>query len=200
MYPLSLSMPKTHPLYLAGSFCTTNQTIDVINNYDNSHIATVAQAGPDEIEQATAAAVESFHETKQLEPYQRREILEHITHRIQERSEEFARSLTLENGKTINESRGEVQRCIATFQSAIGECERIYGDHLDCGVTARGAGRRFVTRKFPIGPVAAISPFNFPLNLSAHKIAPAIATGCPIVLKHASKTPLNCLLISEIID
>jgi glyceraldehyde-3-phosphate dehydrogenase (NADP+) len=117
-----------------------------------------------------------------------------------ERQEEFAQTLTKENGKTIKESRGEVTRAISTFLIAAGEAERVYGESYDAGITKGAAGRRVLVRKFPIGPVAAIAPFNFPLNLSVHKIAPAIAAGCPIVLKPASATPLSCLLLSEIID
>ena len=191
---------STTPLYLAGTFQTTKQTFDVVNPYDNSTVATVSQAGTKEIDKAIAAAVKSFEETKKLEPHERSDTLKHIATRLSERSEEFAETLTKENGKTIKESRGEVARAINTFEIAAGEAWRVYGEAYDAGITKAAAGRRIMVRKFPIGPIAAISPFNFPLNLSAHKIAPAFAVGCPLVLKPASKTPLCCLKLAEIID
>jgi len=165
-----------------------------------SYYQEVYMAQRDELEQATQAAVESFEACKALEPYQRADILREIVAKLTERQEEFAQTLTKENGKTIKESRGEVTRAISTFLLAAGEAERIYGESYDAGITKGAAGRRVIVRKFPIGPVAAIAPFNFPLNLSVHKIAPALAAGCPIVLKPASATPLSCLLLSEIID
>lgn len=188
------------PLYLAGKFVTTKNTTDVINPYDGSVVETVCMAGPEEIEAATKAAVETFEQTKKMEPYERVAILKHIVKRLEERAEEFAEALSKENGKTIKESRGEVARAISTFDLAVGEASRVYGEAYDGGITAAAKGRRILVRKFPIGPVAGISPFNFPLNLSVHKIAPALAVGCPIVIKPASKTPLACLMLSEIID
>jgi len=188
------------PLYLAGSFQKTKKELKVINPYNDEVVATVSQASTEEIDKAIQAAADSFEQTKALEPYERSNILKHIAQRLTERLEEFAETLSKENGKTIKESRGEVTRAISTFDIAAGEAQRVYGEAYDAGITEKAKGRRIMVRKFPIGPIAAISPFNFPLNLSAHKVAPAIATGCPIVLKPASKTPLTCLLLSEIID
>jgi len=188
------------PLYLAGKFQKTKKELKVINPYNDEVIATVSQAGTKEIDQAIQAAADSFEQTKTLEPYERSDILKHIAQRLEERAEEFAETLSKENGKTITESRGEVGRAINTFEIAAGEAWRIYGESYDAGITENAKGRRIMVRKFPIGPIAAISPFNFPLNLSVHKIAPAMATGCPIVLKPASKTPLTCLKLAEIID
>jgi len=196
-YDFSMSL---RPLYLAGSFQKTQKTLDVINPYDGSTVATVSQAGTKEIDQAIQAAEDSFEKTKALEPVDRSNVLKHIVQRLTERAEEFAETLSKENGKTINESRGEVTRAISTFEIAAGEAWRVYGEAYDAGITQAAKGRRILVRKFPIGPIAAISPFNFPLNLSVHKIAPAMAVGCPIVLKPASKTPLTCLKLSEIID
>lgn len=191
---------KHHPLYLAGKFIDTGSKLDIINPYDDKTIATVAQAGKKEIEEAIAAAEKSFAQAKALEPYERSGVLRHIVKRLTERQEEFAQALTQENGKTIKEARGEVTRAISTFETAAGEAWRVYGEAYDAGITTAAKGRRILVRKFPIGPIAAIAPFNFPLNLAAHKIAPAFAVGCSVVLKPASRTPLSCLLLSEIID
>jgi acyl-CoA reductase-like NAD-dependent aldehyde dehydrogenase len=190
---------KHYPLYLAGRFQDTAQKIDIVQPYDQSVVATVAQAGKAEIEEAITAAETSFALTRAQEPYQKAEILEHIVKRLRERHEEFAQAICKENGKTIKEARGEVTRAISTFETAVHEAWQIDGQAFDAGITAAAQGRRILVRKFPIGPIAAIAPFNFPLNLSVHKIAPAIAAGCPIVLKPASRTPLSCLLLSEII-
>jgi acyl-CoA reductase-like NAD-dependent aldehyde dehydrogenase len=188
------------PLYLAGKFVTTKKTVDVTNPFDDSTVATVSQAGAKEIDAAIQAATDAFEEMKKLEPVDRSNILKHIASRLSERAEEFAETLTKENGKTIKESRGEVTRAISTLEIAAGEAWRIYGESYDAGITEAARGRRIMVRKFPIGPVAAIAPFNFPLNLAMHKIAPAFAVGCPVVLKPASKTPLSCLKLAEIID
>lgn len=190
----------TLPLYLAGTFVMTGSTLDVKSPHDGSVSATVSQAGKKEIDQALSAAVAAFEKTRALEPHERSGILMHIVRRLTERQEEFARALTSENGKTIREARHEVTRAISTFEAAAGEAWRVYGEAYDAGITAAAKGRRLLVRKFPAGPVAAIAPFNFPLNLAAHKIAPAFAVGCPVVLKPASKTPLTALLLSQIID
>ncbi len=189
----------TRPLYLAGTFQETGTTLDVIHPFDGKVVATVAQAGKTHIDRALDAAVRSLTETRAMEPHQRKAVLDHIAHRLTERAEEFAKTLTLENGKTIKESRGEVQRAISTFAFAASEAWMTKGESFDGGITAAASGRRILVRQFPIGVVVGIAPFNFPLNLAAHKIAPAIAAGCPIVLKPATKTPLSCLLLSEII-
>ncbi|HRI36296.1 MAG TPA: aldehyde dehydrogenase family protein [bacterium] len=114
--------------------------------------------------------------------------------------DELAELLCRENGKTIREARVEVARCIATFEVGIGEAERLYGETFDLGITSMSRGRFALTRLFPVGVVAGIVPFNFPLNLAAHKIAPALATGCPIVLKPATSTPLSLLRLAEIVQ
>lgn len=190
----------TLPLYINGEFRKTDTTVNVINPYTGDTVAIVSQAGKKEIDEAIDGAVKALEQTRKMEPYERKAVLDHIVKRLTERAEEFAETLTSENGKTIKESRGEVARAISTFEVAAGEAWRIYGEAYDGGITESAKGRRILVRKFPIGVVAGIAPFNFPLNLAAHKIAPAIATGCPMVLKPASKTPLSCLKLAEIID
>jgi acyl-CoA reductase-like NAD-dependent aldehyde dehydrogenase len=186
--------------YLAGKWVSTGKTLNVVNPYNGELVDSVAQCGTHEINLAIDAAVASLEETRKLEPYQRADALAFIRDGMTNRKEEFARVLSQENGKTIGESRIEIARAIATFDIAVGEATRIQGEAFDLGINPMGAGRRALVRKYPVGVVSAIAPFNFPLNLAIHKIAPAIATGCPVILKPASKTPLTALMLAEIIQ
>lgn len=174
--------------------------MDVVFPYDGSVVDTVCMATPKEIDMAIQSAQQGFEKTKQLHPHQRADILRYITSQLQDRHEEFSQLLCRENGKTIKEARIEISRCVTTFQIAIGEAERIYGESYDLGVNALSEGRHAIVKKFPVGIVAGITPFNFPMNLAAHKIAPAIATGCPIIIKPASATPLTMLLFAKIME
>jgi len=185
--------------YIAGEWVESGEQLEVANPYDGSVFARVALCGTAEIEQALAAAYACRDEMAALEPYQRADALNFISHGLEQRTEEFARALSQENGKTIAESRVEVVRAVATFDIAAGESTRIYGEAYDLGINKMGAGRRCIVRHYPVGVVSAIAPFNFPLNLAIHKIAPALAVGCPIVLKPASKTPVTSLMLAEII-
>ncbi len=191
---------KTQPLYLAGRWTETDKTLSVQSPFDGTDVAVVAQAGKKDIDAAIAAAEKALEQTRALEPYQSRDILNAIAQGIEERAEEFAQTLTKENGKTIKESRAEVARAVSTFAYAAAEAWRVQGEAYDAGITPAAKDRRILVRKFPVGVVAGIAPFNFPLNLTAHKIAPAIAAGCPIVIKPASKTPLSALLLAQIIE
>jgi len=186
--------------YIAGEWVETGELLEVPNPYDGLVFAKVALCGKKEIEQALAAAYACQGEMAALEPYQRAEALNFIRDSLEERTEEFARVLSQENGKTIAESRVEVVRAAATFDIAAGESTRIYGEAYDLGINKMGAGRRCIVRHYPVGVVSAIAPFNFPLNLAIHKIAPALAVGCPIVLKPASKTPVTSLMLAEIVE
>ncbi|MFT7484568.1 MAG: acyl-CoA reductase-like NAD-dependent aldehyde dehydrogenase [Candidatus Paceibacteria bacterium] len=123
----------------------------------------------------------------------------HCVRRFEERFDELAQSLCIEAGKPIRDSRGEVTRLVDTFRVAAEESVRVGGDVLNLEISPRARGYRGMTQHVPIGPCSFISPFNFPLNLTAHKIAPAIATGCPFVLKPASRTPVGALLIGEVL-
>lgn len=185
--------------FLAGEWVDTGKVLEVVNPFDGKIIGQVAQCGPGEIDRALDAAVVAFQETRKLEPYQRAAILSYIRDRMHREREAFARTLSLENGKTIVESRLEVARAVATFDIAVGEATRIYGEAYDLAINAMASRRKAIVRHYPVGVVAAVAPFNFPLNLAIHKIAPALATGCPVVLKPASKTPLTALLLAEII-
>jgi len=186
--------------YIAGQWIKTDATLEVANPYDGSVFTTVSLCGAKEIEQAIAAAYACRHEMAALEPYQRADALNFIRDNLEQCAEKFASALSQENGKTITESRLEVARAAATFDIAAGEATRIYGEAYDLGINKMGAGRRCIVRHYPIGVVSAIAPFNFPLNLAIHKIAPAFAVGCPVVLKPASKTPVTSLMLAEIIE
>jgi glyceraldehyde-3-phosphate dehydrogenase (NADP+) len=172
----------------------------VRNPYDGRSAGDVCQATPEDIDGAIASAVSAFGQTRRLSSHERTEALSSITEGIQARKEEFAQCITLETGKPITYSRAEVDRSIFTFRTAAEEASRIHGDVLPLDMNAASRGRFAVVRRFPIGPIAAITPFNFPLNLVAHKVAPAIATGNTIVLKPSSNAPLVSLLLAEVVS
>jgi acyl-CoA reductase-like NAD-dependent aldehyde dehydrogenase len=145
------------------------------------------------------AAVAAFEQTKRLPAYERGAILRSISAGIKARREELGRLMALEAGKPIRDALVEVDRATLTFRLGAEEAERLVGEVIPLDLLASSRGRLGITRRFPIGPVAAISPFNFPLNLAAHKLSPAIAAGCSIVLKPPSKDPLTMLTVGEII-
>lgn len=173
---------------------------DVLYPYDDSKVETVSSARVEDIELAITKAQDAFKETKVMPPYKRANVLREIVAKMKDRHEEFAEALTKENWKTISEARLEVSRAIVTFEIAIWEAERIAWEVNDLWVSNLSEWRLWIVRKFPAGIVAWITPFNFPLNLAAHKIAPAIATWCPIIIKPATATPLSMLMLAEIIE
>lgn len=186
--------------YLAGEWVDTGRYRDVINPFNGLVVDSVAQCGPAEMDQALEKAAAAQETTRRLEPYQRAAALTAVRDGIAARKKAFARTLSEENGKTLSESHLEVARAIATFDIAVGEATRIQGEAYDLGINTMATGRQALIRLYPIGVVAAIAPFNFPLNLAIHKIAPAMAAGCPVVLKPASKTPLTALMLAEVIQ
>jgi acyl-CoA reductase-like NAD-dependent aldehyde dehydrogenase len=196
----SMGGPKVLPFYLANKPQSPNQDLDVTDKYTGEVAYKVALAGSKEIDQAIAAAVEAFPAMVALASYQRKEILEHCVNEFQKRFEELAMALCIEAGKPIKDSRGEVTRLIETFKISVEECTRIYGEYADMDISKRTEGFHSITRMFPIGPVSMVSPFNFPLNLTAHKVAPALAVGVPFVLKPASRTPIGALIIGEVLS
>lgn len=186
--------------YVAGEWIETGQWMEVINPFSGEVVEQVALCGKTEIEQALSAAVEAQPLIRRLAPYQRAAALASVRDGIAAKHDLFARTLSLENGKTLAESRLEVARSIATFDIAVGEATRIQGESYELGINAMAVGRQALVRHYPVGVVSAIAPFNFPMNLAIHKIAPAMATGCPVVLKPASKTPLTALMLAELIE
>ncbi len=187
---------ETVPIFLAGDFVRTGSPLEVRDPATGELVATTWQAGPEELERATVAAVAAFDKTRRLASFERRDALAHVAERISQDADELADLLTRESGKPIRDAKGEVARGALTFRTAAEEALRINGEWLPLDWSAANRGRSGIVRRYPIGPVAGISPFNFPLNLAAHKVAPAIAAGCSIVLKPPSKDPLVMLRIA----
>jgi acyl-CoA reductase-like NAD-dependent aldehyde dehydrogenase len=191
----------TRPFYAAGAWRTGDQTFDVRSPYDGSIVATVGTPTDQDVEESVAAAVETFEKSRYLTIAQRAEALMHVSRRIGERVDEFAESIAREGGKPLKWSKVEATRAVATFRWAAEEARsRTGGEFLRLDADAGMDGRAAILRRFPFGPVLGISPFNFPVNLVAHKIAPALAVGAPIVLKPATQTPLGALLLAELVD
>lgn len=190
---------KYFPLYLANRPLDTGGRLAVTDKFSGVTAAEVATADGALIDQAVAAAVAAEEPMRRFAPYERRAALEHCVRRFRERADELAESLCIEAGKPIKDSRGEVSRLIETFQIAAEEATRIGGEVMNLEISPRARGYRGMYRRVPVGACSFISPFNFPLNLAAHKIAPAIAAGCPFVLKPASRTPIGALLIGEVL-
>ncbi|QDT07957.1 Sulfoacetaldehyde dehydrogenase [Rubripirellula lacrimiformis] len=192
-------LKPSYPYYLAGRPVAANTDLEVTDKYTGEVATRVAVADSAAIEQGIAAAADSADAMRRMPPYQRREILDHCVGRFRERFDELAMSLCIEAGKPIKDSRGEVTRLIDTFRIAAEESVRMTGEVMNLEISPRARGYRGMWKRVPIGPCSFISPFNFPLNLAAHKIAPAIAVGCPFVLKPASRTPIGALMIGEIL-
>jgi len=192
-------MKKRWPYYLANKAVQANTALDVFDKFSGERVARTALADAATINQAIAAAYAAREAMAAFPPDARRDVLEHCVARFQARSEELALALCVEAGKPIRDARGEVTRLIDTFRIAAGEATRIDGEVLELQLSPRTRGYRGMTRRVPIGACSFITPFNFPLNLVAHKVAPAIAAGCPFVLKPAEKTPLGALIIGEVL-
>ncbi len=187
------------PFYVAGRAESSATERDVLSPYDGALVGTYAVPGPADIETAIAAATEALPETRTLSAATRAGALDHISAQLAARSDEVAALITAENGKPAMWARAEVARAVSTFRWAAEEARRFSGELQRLDTDPAAAGRLALVRRFAAGPVLGISPFNFPLNLVAHKVAPAIAAGAPILLKPAPKTPLSALLLGEIL-
>jgi glyceraldehyde-3-phosphate dehydrogenase (NADP+) len=189
-----------HPIYLAGEWATSPDILEVTNPaHPEAPAGQTYNATPEQYEAAVVAAVAAFQETRRLPAYERGRVLREISAGIKARREELGRTIALEAGKPIRDALVEVDRAVLTFRLGAEEAERMVGEVIPLDLMPASRGRLGITRRVPIGPVAAISPFNFPLNLAAHKLAPAIAAGCSIVLKPPSKDPLTMLTVAEIV-
>ena len=184
---------------LDGEWLTEGEPFEVVSPYDGAVVGTTFWATAQHAETAVRAAQRAFETTRKMPGFERQRILREISEGIRVRQEEFARLIASEAGKPIRTAREEVNRAVFTFAVAAEEATRIGGEWLPLDWQASAAGRGAIVRRFALGPILAISPFNFPLNLVAHKVAPAIAAGCTIVLKPAPKTPLTSLLLAEVI-
>ncbi|MDF1811885.1 MAG: aldehyde dehydrogenase family protein [Verrucomicrobiales bacterium] len=186
-----------YPYYLANEACQPNADLEVTDKFTGEVATRVALADAKAIDEGISWTVKAAGEMARMPAYERQEILNHCVNRFTERSEELAQALCVEAGKPIKDSRGEVSRLIDTFRIAAEESVRMHGEVQELEIARRARGYRGMWKRVPIGPCSFISPFNFPLNLAAHKVAPAIATGCPFVLKPASRTPIGALIIGE---
>jgi acyl-CoA reductase-like NAD-dependent aldehyde dehydrogenase len=184
---------------LGGRSRETGETYAIRNPYDGAEVAVVHRAGPEEVEEAIARARNAFPETRRLASWQREEILGTISRSIAARSEELARTIALEAGKPIKTARVEVDRASFTFKVAAEESKRIYGEIVPLDWLPGAEHRVAHVHRVSLGPIAGITPFNFPANLVAHKVAPALAAGNPIIVRPASQTPLTALILADIV-
>ena len=192
-------LKKRYPYYLANQPVQANTDLDVLDKFSGTRATRVAFADAAAVRKAIVAAHEARGAMAAFPPDKRRDVLEHCVRRFAEMREELALVLCIEAGKPIRDARGEVERLIDTFRIAAGEATRSPGETLDLQLSERSRGYRGFVKRVPVGACAFITPFNFPLNLVAHKVAPAIAAGCPFVLKPAAKTPVGALLIAQVL-
>ena len=183
-------------LLIAGEWVETGAWIDVLSPYDGSLVGRVPRAGAAETRKALDAAERAMAEP--LAAFERAATLDRIAASIHERADEIAHTISAEAGKPMKAARVEAARAVSTFTMAAVEARKLAGEVVPMDASAAGAGKLAFTLRVPIGIVGAISPFNFPFNLVAHKLAPALAAGCAVVLKPASATPLSALLLAEI--
>jgi len=194
-----MKLKDTYPLYLANEAQQPNADLAVTDKFTGEVATRVAMADARTIDAAIQAAHDARHAMAAMPSYKRQAVLQHCVDRFKERQEELAYALCVEAGKPIRDSRGEVDRLIDTFRIAAEESVRMTGEVQPLDISARAEGYMGIWKRVPIGPCSFISPFNFPLNLAAHKVAPAIAVGCPFVMKPASRTPLGAIIMGEVL-
>jgi len=192
-------LDKTYPYYLANRPQSSKTMLEVRDKYSGKVATRVAVPDGKAVEKAIAAAVKAAAPMRNFKPWARQAVLRHCVQRFAERRDELAQALCIEAGKPIRDAAGEVTRLIETFQIAADEAVRLNGETLNLELASRLDGYHGYTRRVPLGPVSFITPFNFPLNLVAHKVAPAIAAGCPFVLKPSEKTPVGALIIGQVL-
>lgn len=191
---------RTYPIYAGGHFIETGHSLEVKNPFDNSLVATTWLADTETLETCIEKALACQDELKRISSMQRFEILRTISDEIKNQRTELANLLAMESAKPIKYALAEIDRSAQTFLIAAEESKRLPKEYLSLDWTASGSNREGIVKYFPVGLVAGIAPFNFPMNLAVHKIAPAIATACPIILKPATSTPLSTLALAQIID
>ncbi|MEI8203842.1 MAG: aldehyde dehydrogenase family protein [Bacteroidota bacterium] len=191
---------KNYSIYSAGRFVETSESFSIINPATSEIIATSYFAGKDEFENSVIKALSLESELKNMPSFLKYEILMEIAYSIKAEKQYLGEILSSESGKPIKLALGEIERALQTFIVAAEESKRIAGEVMQIDWTSVAAGKEGIVKYFPVGLVAGIAPFNFPLNLAVHKIAPAIAAGCPIILKPATSTPLSTLELARIID
>ena len=194
-----VQLKSNYPLYLNNKAVQPNSSLNVTDKFTGEVAFTCALATPDVIDEAIAGTVRAAEPMARLASFEKQGVLDHCVKRFRERFDELAYALCVEAGKPIADSEGEVTRLIDTFRIAAEEATRNYGEVQPLDISARAKGYIGMWKRVPIGPCSFISPFNFPLNLAAHKIAPAIAIGCPFVMKPASLTPLGAIIMGEVL-
>jgi acyl-CoA reductase-like NAD-dependent aldehyde dehydrogenase len=192
-------LKDVYPLYLANEAKQPNADLEVTDKFTGKVAFRVAQADAATIDAGIAAAVAATEPMARMPAYERQNVLQHCVDRFKQRFDELAFALCVEAGKPIKDSEGEVTRLIDTFRIAAEESVRLTGEVQPLDISPRAKGYMGIWKRVPIGPCSFISPFNFPLNLAAHKIAPAIAVGCPFVMKPASRTPLGAIIMGEVL-
>ncbi|GAA0281861.1 aldehyde dehydrogenase family protein [Alteraurantiacibacter aestuarii] len=194
-----VQLKDVYPLYLNNKAVQPNTDLAVTDKFTGEVAFRTALATPDIIEEAIAGTVRAAEPMARLASYEKQDVLNHCVTRFKQRFDELAYSLCIEAGKPIKDAEGEVSRLIDTFRIAAEESTRNYGEVQPLDISPRAKGYMGMWKRVPIGPCSFISPFNFPLNLAAHKIAPAIAMGCPFVMKPASMTPLGAIIMGEVL-
>ncbi|MGY1961873.1 aldehyde dehydrogenase family protein [Nocardia gipuzkoensis] len=192
-------MAEKFPYWIAGRAASSSDVVDVSSPYDGALAGSTSNASAEDVEQAVALADHARPAMAHLPAYVRAAALDHVSQRLAQRSEEIAALITAESGKPIKWARVEVTRGVSTFRWAAEEARRFTGEVQRLDTDPSSAGRLALVRRIPRGPVLGITPFNFPLNLVAHKVAPAIAAGCPIIVKPAPATPLTALLLGQLL-
>jgi acyl-CoA reductase-like NAD-dependent aldehyde dehydrogenase len=187
------------PFLIDGQKRSSSETMEVKNPFNGETVGIVYRPSAEDVESAVHSSVKAFEETRKMPSHRRSEILKKAAFQVNERKEELAGILCREAGKPIKHARGEVTRAVSTLSIAAEEACRILGEAIPMDITPAAGDRLGIVRRFPLGPIAGISPFNFPLNLVCHKVAPALAAGNSITVKPASSTPLSALLLGEII-
>jgi acyl-CoA reductase-like NAD-dependent aldehyde dehydrogenase len=192
-------LAKSYPYYLANKPREPNTDLEVRDKFSGKVATRIALADAKTIDKAIAAAVKAEPSMRAMPPYARQAVLRHCVERFRARHDELAMALCIEAGKPIRDAEGEVTRLVDTFEVAAEEAVRIDGEVINLEISARAKGYRGFVQRVPVGACSFITPFNFPLNLVAHKVAPAIAAGCPFVLKPSEKTPIGALIIGEVL-
>jgi glyceraldehyde-3-phosphate dehydrogenase (NADP+) len=191
---------KEYPFWVGGQWKKSGHKEEVRNPYNGEVVGVLHTATKDHLAEAIESAERAFLESRNLPRYRRCEILSNIATQIRQRKEEIARLIVSEAGKPWQYALSEVDRAVSTFTIAAEEAKRLSGEAIPMDWTAAGEGYFAVSKRFPVGPMAAISPFNFPINLVAHKVAPCLAAGCTMILKPPPQAPLTSLLLGEIIE
>lgn len=186
--------------FVGGQWVEDGECVEIRSPYSGQAVGCVRRASREVIERAVASASEAFEITRQMPTFERRRVLDNVVLLMTERREEFAKAICLEAGKPIKTARAEVERALFTMQVSAEESTRIRGEVIPLDLQPMAAKRWSIMRRFPVGPVLAITPFNFPLNLVCHKLGPAMAAGCPVVLKPAPQTPMTAMMLAEVID